>query len=1009
MKNKPVSIFLRAHTEVVGSKKELEKTPGDDERDHKSQPSTENSWAQYALIIDCETTTDECQALLFGAYRFCEAGEDGLYSCMEEGFFYADELPKTNPDILLVLNQYIIENQAETEHGFDKCLRIYSRSDFMKEVFWKAAYEADAAVVCFNAPFDLSRLAVDCRHARRRNEGWSLILFQDLDPKTGELREDPFKPRVKITSKDSKAAFIRFAGVSIRRKKTNKRFIPYKPGRFLDLRTLGWALRNESYNLKTAGEAFGAPQKLDHDPTGVISIEEISYCRQDLRCTQGVLNGMRREFDKHPIGMAPERAFSPASIAKAYLRSMGLVPPLAKFTLEPSVLGIAMQAYYGGRAECHIRHTPVPVVHTDFRSEYPTVNTLMMLWRLLTAESITVQDATDEIRDLLASVRLSDCFDREFWKGLAFFALVEPANEVLPIRTTYNGRTTNIGINRLSSAKPIWYSGPDLVDSALICGRSPRVIRAIKLSPGEIQDGLNCTNLRGMVTINPADDFFKKVIEAREQVRCDNNISDTESEALSYFLKILANAGSYGLFVEVNPKEFGTDRKTGKPAHGKIRVYSGERQFQQMSPVAEIEGSWYCSLIAALITAGGRLLLTMLERCVGDQGGGYLMCDTDSLAIVATKQGGLVPCAGGNHQLPDGQTAIRALSWNDVDDIVARFEQLNPYDREIVQGILKIEKVNFVDRYQRELLGYAIASKRYAFFTRKSDGGIQIEKASAHGLGFLYPPKPGYDKRISAPIWVVEAWQWILNTALGIPCTEPEWFGLPAMMRIAVTTPKVLEQLQEREEDLPYRDRTKPFNFVLTPILDRLADGFPSGVEPDRFTLIAPFTKDSSQWLKRLWINIYDGKVYRLAPNDRRLPHEAAVKTYGDIVKEYRWHREAKSLGPNGDSCDKHTTGLLQRASIAADLFRFIGKETDRQWEHGEHISLLEQTGQEYRDGETKQLITDTALQAELSTVTSRSFAKLAAVSEGTVKAAKKGKRIRRVTAKKLWNSVRKI
>ena len=50
------------------------------------------------------------------------------------------------------------------------------------------------------------------------------------------------------------------------------------------------------------------------------------------------------------------------------------------------------------------------------------------------------------------------------------------------------------------------------------------------------------------------------------------------------------------------------------------------------------------------------------------------------------------------------------------------------------------------------------------------------------------------------------------------------------MMRSTFTTPKVLEQLQEREEDLPYRDRTKPFK--ITPILDRLADGFPSGVEP---------------------------------------------------------------------------------------------------------------------------------------------------------------------------------
>jgi hypothetical protein len=169
-------------------------------------------------------------------------------------------------------------------------------------------------------------------------------MFQDKTPETGELREDPFKPRIKITPKDSKAAFIRFAGVSIHRKKTKRRFIPYKPGRFLDLRTLGWALRNKSYNLAEACKDFRAPEKLDHEPTGRVSLQEINYCRQDVRCTLGVLNGMRREFDKHPIGLAPERAFSPASIAKAYLRVMGLIPPLLKFPVEPSLLGIAMQA-----------------------------------------------------------------------------------------------------------------------------------------------------------------------------------------------------------------------------------------------------------------------------------------------------------------------------------------------------------------------------------------------------------------------------------------------------------------------------------------------------------------------------------------------------------------------------------------------------------------------------------------------------------------------------------------
>jgi hypothetical protein len=1007
MKTKSVPIFLRAHTEVVGSKKELKKEPVDQELNSSVQPHTENNWAQYALVIDCETTTDERQALVFGAYRFCETGDDGVYSCIEEGFFYADELPDTDPNAISILNNYVKDNQAETTDGFDKRMRLYSRSDFMRNVFWKAAYEADAAVVCFNAPFDLSRLAVGCRPARRRNEGWSLIMFRDKDPKTGDLREDPFKQRIKINPKDSKAAFIRFAGVSIRRKKTKRRIIPYKPGRFLDLRTLGWALRNKSYNLEEACKDFAGLEKLNYEPTGLLSIEEINYCRQDVRCTASILNGMRREFDKHPIGLAPERAFSPASIAKAYLMVMGLAPPLLKFPVGPSVLGIAMQAYYGGRAECHVRHATVPVVHTDFRSEYPTVNSLMGLWKFLTAREIKIQDATEQIRTLLNEGSLDHCFDPSFWKGLTFFGLIKPDDSVLPVRTVYNGRTTNIGINRLTSRKPIWYAGPDLVTSTLISGRPPKLLRAIRLTPGEPQDDLRRTNLRGMVSIDPvSEDFFQRVVEAREQTRSDNSLPDREAAALSHFLKILANAGSYGLFVEVNPDEFGVDRKTGKPARRKIRVFSGETEFEQTSPIAELEGRWYCSLFGALITSAGRLLLSMLERCVTDQGGSYLMCDTDSLAIVSTQRGGFIPSGGEVYQI-DKQQAIQALSWKEVENIVERFERLNPYSQKLVQGILKIEKVNFDEAGEQiEIFGYSISSKRYAFFIRKSDGTVQIEKASAHGLGFLYPPKPGFNKKVSAPTWVVEAWQWILHQSLGISCEEPEWFSLPAMMRLAITTPKVLEKLQERQRHLPYRDRAKPFNFVLSPILDRIT-GCPVGVDPDQFTLIAPFTKDSSRWPKKRWINIYDGKPYRLASNDRGLPHEVTPKTYGDLVKEFIWHPESKSFGSEGEQCSRSTRGLLRRTAVEADIFRFIGKETDRRWEQGEDFSLLEQKIQEYRPGETEKLGRNPELQQHLGLHTIRAVAKASGVSEGTVKAARKGKRIRRANARKLWEFVR--
>jgi hypothetical protein len=86
---------------------------------------------------------------------------------------------------------------------------------------------------------------------------------------------------------------------------------------------------------------------------------------------------VRAEFDQHPIELNPDGAYSPASIAKAYLTAMNIARPKGHFKVSGKAYGIAMQSYYGGRAECRIRKTPVPVVHTDFTSQYPTVNALL--------------------------------------------------------------------------------------------------------------------------------------------------------------------------------------------------------------------------------------------------------------------------------------------------------------------------------------------------------------------------------------------------------------------------------------------------------------------------------------------------------------------------------------------------------------------------------------------------------------------------------------------------------
>ena len=73
---------------------------------------------------------------------------------------------------------------------------------------------------------------------------------------------------------------------------------------------------------------------------------------------------------------------------------MDIALPRTKFNVPDKELGIAMQAYFGGRAETRIRKTPVPVVLPDFTSQYPTVNALLGNWDVLTVNSVRFENCT---------------------------------------------------------------------------------------------------------------------------------------------------------------------------------------------------------------------------------------------------------------------------------------------------------------------------------------------------------------------------------------------------------------------------------------------------------------------------------------------------------------------------------------------------------------------------------------------------------------------------------------
>jgi hypothetical protein len=71
------------------------------------------------------------------------------------------------------------------------------------------------------------------------------------------------------------------------------------------------------------------------------------------------------------------------------------------------------------------------------------------------------------------------------------------------------------------------------------------------------------------------------------------------------------------------------------------------------------------------------------------------------------------------------------------------------------------------------------------------------------------------------------------------------------------------------------------------------------------------------------------------------------------------------------------------RIPVTAETpFRYIGKETDRSWEQGEDISMLDAKLVEYSPNETAKLVCDPELQQLVHRVSIRKLAKAAEVRE---------------------------
>jgi hypothetical protein len=876
----PLPIALRAFAEPLKA---------DANRDSRTKRSRVRQLPYRSIVFDCETSTDATQRLRFGVYRLfldLQSKAPGTV-CIEEGIFYADDLPSRAPGDYEALRRHTTARRAGVSLGRRRKLQLMSRTEFVERVLWRWGHQQQATIVGFNLPFDLTRLAVQVSSARKVR-GISLRLWEHDG---GEHR---YRPRIVIRRIDRHRHLMSFARTADRTQGFS--------GRFLDLATASFAHSDEpGLSLERACERFGVEftkQPVVHG--AALDDDYINYCREDVAATAALYRNIEIEHRLHPIAAPTRQMFSGASIAKQYLETIGIEPTAERLPGFPPELSAAgMAAFFGGRSECRIRRTELPVVYCDFKSMYPTCAALMGTWDLMTAEHLVTRDVTKRIQRLLERKDLAEqFFQPDSWRELHTLVKVIPNGAILPVRARYQpgSESWGVGVNPLQSHEPLWYSLGDVLASALLGPDRPVVVEAVQFVPEGRARGLRPLKLRGEVPFSPSrQDLFATLVEERERHR---------GEPLEPFLKLVANAIGFGIHAEFRRES------TATPVP--IVVYTDRESFMTTTHAPEAPGPYCFPPVAAAITGAARLMLALLEYEVTTAGGSFVFCDTDSMAIVATRRGGPARCVGGAIVDRRGRDAVKALSFAEVDRIVDKFAVLNPYDLSKVSGsILKIEKENYAKSGGREQLScYAISPKRYQLVGRR-----EVKKNSAHGLGHLLSPTGG-----SQDDWIGEAWAYLRYPA----GPRPEWLDLPAVSRMTITGPEMLAWFAAVNHNKPYVDQVKPANFLLVAHCDPLS--------PVQGRPVAPYDSEPVRWLNAPWIDRDTGLPIRLSVRPLDGNHVDGVhgKTYGDVLASYLTLPDRKVLDHKGEPVGAQTEGVLLRRPVEAVWPPvYIGKEAN--------------------------------------------------------------------------------
>jgi hypothetical protein len=885
-------IFARAYTEPVGWKR----------RRRAAQPRPLLSLDGTVLVLDTETVKHQ---VTFGVAEIYKGQR-----CKERVVFHRDDLQRTDSAGYERLKE--ICDVLDVEPG--PHIKLVNLEWLFQNGIWPARKHG-WIIAGHNIVYDFSRIA----------DSWEKATKSARD---GTRFCNGFAFRHHFTTKDGLQT-----PVFCRIKRDDRHHIRYdmKKAVVVDTQSADFAYTDRNHSLKKACKTWGVP--FDERPgahSGEITLENVAGCLYDVKETAQLLWAVNAEHEKYPHRSHLSRMQSGAKLAKSDLDALGARPRLE---VQPDFpkrrLGQAASSYFGGWVEASLGGL-LPAEYLDFLSMFVTSHALLGLWwKHYTAANLVVEElGPAKITARLARIRKNPdlLFNPKTHNELDFFALVRPNGATLPSRVTIpprgvSGSETSaatdsvISIGPVLSERPLWYAGPDLAHAAMRGGK-PQVLQAWRLRPeGGQLDTLTPLRFRGEDPIDPRiEDFFVKLIEQRE--RKSDDALDDKRRKTGY--KVVALSGAYGISAETNPIDIDPDDETRKPRP--VVVYA-DAEFKDSVDRPERPGRFNFFPTAAVVTAEARLLLALGKHEVERRGGAVAYCDTDSLAVVATEHGGLVPCDGGPYLFPDGTRAVLALSWKEVEAIRDRFAKLNPYDPNVVPGsILKCEDENYAldadgnpDYHRREqLCCYAVSEKLYALFTIDSHGEPHVRKYSSLVLGQLRSPVP-VPPDGDPHAWIVDAWTREIRAALRKPVEPFGWETYPAMEQLTMSTWNVFKH---------YQVRARPFDFLIVGIISQdLKDiaACPKYCckEPRPSCLLFD---DAAEWRRQEWRCLSCDAPWDFNTFPR-------LRTYGELVKRTLQKVDRKRLNADGAEPSGVMRGVTIARPVRVKSVTYIGKE----------------------------------------------------------------------------------